>query len=373
MKYMWIYRDIMDREKVRAARELVKLQSKHRILGEWKAILGAFLYGDKPGDFVAEHLQKDYRIHLSAKDYEIFMEKVNLNSPQKRSYILGEMKSVAQILKKALDGDTEAVKNFADFTAVMAEQDPHSRRLFFKAKYLIVYLTAVDDTFKNPKDQVIMESYGERYCEHIFRELHKRLFEAMNVRCTRKSTSEVLKMTEQVFRQADSQSGNTELERLRFMNENYKNSLQLLQSMLDELKETVQTEAVAAKAEAVSEFFGQMNSETYGKLLDSVLIVDEILSKARSQGAVIEPRFMPLTIIFMQLSRFIKDFGIKAVEQKGRRFEVFYEDIENMSYLGDPFEADDDIRTVEVVSPGWRYKDVVISQPVVRQIEEDAD
>ncbi len=74
---------------------------------------------------------------------------------------------IAQILKKALDGDTEAVKNFADFTAVMAEQDPHSRRLFFKAKYLIVYLTAVDDTFKNPKDQVIMESYGERYCEHI--------------------------------------------------------------------------------------------------------------------------------------------------------------------------------------------------------------
>ncbi len=92
MKYMWIYRDIMDREKVRAARELVKLQSKDRILGEWKAILGACLYGDKPEDFVAEHLQKDYRIHLSAKDYEIFMEKVNLNSPQKRSYILGEMK-----------------------------------------------------------------------------------------------------------------------------------------------------------------------------------------------------------------------------------------------------------------------------------------
>jgi molecular chaperone GrpE (heat shock protein) len=176
-------------------------------------------------------------------------------------------------------------------------------------------------------------------------------------------------LTESTEAAADFAAGN-ELEQLRFMNNNYRNSLELVQAMLDELNETIDETAADAKKAAIASFYSTMNSAEYGNLLDSLELVDRRLAALKEQKIPVPPQLLPLTIVFKQLLRFIKDCGISPIDTTGREFVTEAEGLAEYTYVGDAYSEEGEKKTVVVERPGWKFEDTVISLPTVREKEE---
>ena len=82
------------------------------------------------------------------------------------------------------------------------------------------------------------------------------------------------------------------------------------------------------------------------------------------------PQLLPLTIVFKQLSKFIRDSGITAIDTTGREFSAEAEELAEYTYIGDPFSYAGEKKKVTVEKPGWKYGNIIISLPTVREKEE---
>ncbi len=374
MKYFTIYEQIMQSELKTAEYESYKNNAVGRINDEWLAILVALRYPKSHPREMMERIEEKKEFQISYEMLIRCLRSVNLDDPGKRCYILPQIEEAAENLKKALNGDKETAQEFAEFASNMTERDNARGKMYFKAKYLLVYLIWMDEEMKNMQYAQIARCYGERYCERVIRQLKKEINRQLGIKEEKKTAKDVLQKTEAVLASTErdyDMTGSDELARLRFLNENYRNSLEMVQSMFDELKESVEESAEEAKKVAISDFFGKLNSPAYGNLLDNLLVVEKNLANARKEGIKLPPQLMSLGIIFKQLIRFVKDSGIEPIETVGREFHAAYEDISLLNYVGEPYEKDGEIKKLKVSTPGWRYGDVIISTPTVQEILEE--
>ena len=344
MKYFTIYEQIMQSELKTAEYESYKNNAVGRINDEWLAILVALRYPKSHPREMMERIEEKKEFQISYEMLIRCLRSVNLDDPGKRCYILPQIEEAAENLKKALNGDKEAAQEFAEFASNMTERDNARGKMYFKAKYLLVYLIWMDEEMKNMQYAQIARCYGERYCERVIRQLKKEINRQLGIKEEKKTAKDVLQKTEAVLASTErdyDMTGSDELARLRFLNENYRNSLEMVQSMFD------------------------------GNLLDNLLVVEKNLANARKEGIKLPPQLMSLGIIFKQLIRFVKDSGIEPIETVGREFHAAYEDISLLNYVGEPYEKDGEIKKLKVSTPGWRYGDVIISTPTVQEILEE--
>ena len=373
MKYFTIYQQIMQSEIKTAEYESYKNSTVGRTNEEWLAVLAALRYPRSHPREMLEMLEHE-KFHISYEMLVRCLRSVNLDDPGKRCYICTQIEEAAGHLKKALDGSKKDAVAFADFASDMTERDNSRGKMYFKAKYLLVYLIWIDEDLRSQDYIQIGQCYGERYCERVVRQLKKEINRKLGVKEEKKSTRDVLQKTEAVLASTESSyelTGNDELAKLRFLNENYRNSLEMVQAMFDELTESVEESAEEAKKTAISDFFGKLNSPMYGSILDSLLVVEQNLANARKIGVKMPPQLMSLTIIFKQLIRFVKDSGIEPIEEVGREFESSYEDISLLNYVGAPYERDGEIKKLRVSTPGWKYGEIIISTPTVQEVAEE--
>lgn len=374
MKYFTIYEQIMQSELKTAEYESYKNVATGRINDEWMAILMALRYPKNHPREMMEMIEGDKRFKISYENLIKCLRSVNLDDPVKRGYICPQIEQTAKHLKGALNGNREDALAFADFASEMTERDNTRGKMYFKAKYLLVYLIWIDEDLHNEAYAQIARCYGERYCERVIRQLRKEINRQLGVKEERKTAKDVLQKTEAVLASTEDDyeiAGSDELAKLRFLNENYRNSLEMVQSMFDELKESVEESAEEAKKVEISDFFGKLNSPAYGNILDNLLTVEKNLANARKAGVKMPPQFMSLTIIFKQLIRFVKDSGIEPIEEIGREFDAAYEDTALFIYDGTPYEKDGEIKKLKVLTPGWKYGDVIISTPTVQEVIEE--
>lgn len=374
MIYKQIITEVMEKELGTARQQLQKTDNR-KITMEWTAIYGSLLYPEEHPRAAYEKVKTtfvgDYRV-----DYETYLDAVksaNLDHTEKREYILRQMEQAADNLKRALDGDAGAAERFAEFTEDLEPRD-RNRKMFFLGKYLVSYLILIDPDFKNEKYRPIVVSFGARYCDRLLKDIRDQLMKEYGISPRRKNAKDVLKKTAEALSEsseaADGFSSDNEIEQLRFMNSNYKNSLELVQGMLDELNESIEESAEEARRTAISSFYTTMNSEAYGNLLDSIELVSRRLDELKAQKVKVPPQLLPLTIVFKQLRRFIKESGILPIEETGREFEAEAEDIANYIYLGEPYMEPGERKRVVVEHPGWKFQSTIISLPTVREKEE---
>ena len=373
MKYFTIYQQIMQSELKTAEYESYKNSTIGRTNEEWLAILAALRYPKSHPREMWEMMEGE-KYHIPYEMLIRCLRSVNLDDPGKRCYIHTQIKEAAEHLKKALDGSKNDAISFADFASDMTDRDHTSGKMYFKAKYLLVYLIWMDEEMKNREYEQIGQCYGERYCERVVRQLKKEINKKLGVKEEKKTTRDVLQKTEAVLASTESEyemAGNDELAKLRFLNENYRNSLEMVQTMFDELTESVEESAEEAKRTAISDFFSKLNAPMYGNILDSLLVVEQNLANARKAGVKMPPQLMSLTIIFKQLIRFVKDSGIEPIEKVGREFEATYEEISLLNYVGTPYEREGEVKKLRVATPGWKYGEIIISTPTVQEMEEE--
>ncbi len=90
----------------------------------------------------------------------------------------------------------------------------------------------------------------------------------------------------------------------------------------------------------------QHELESYGHLLDSIELVDRRLAALKRKQSKIPPQVLPLTIVFKQLLRFIKDSGIHPLDSTGREFMAEAEDLSGCTYIGEPFSYEGEKRNL---------------------------
>lgn len=383
MKHSQILQDVLEKKLAKANGMLNggnangnKLNSSV-IANEWVGIYGSLMYPE-------EHPRAAYRAiprqllnkyDISFDDYMMCLRSVNMDEEGKRNYVLSSVENGTDFLKKALDGDKKAAEKFIEFSDNLYPRDHRSRKRFFIGKCLLVFMLLIDPDFKDEKYLPILRAFGSRYCNQVIYDINARLREIYGLSRKKRTAKDVIEKTERALTEstaaADEFNSDNELERLKFANMNYKNSLELVQAMLDELNETIDETAEDAKSAAIASFYSSMNSDDYGNLLDSIELVEKRLKALRKDKVKIPPQLAPLTIVFKQLLRFVKESGITAIETTGREFETDVEGLAEYTYIGEAFSASDETKTVVVERPGWKFNSTVLSLPTVREKDDE--
>ncbi len=382
MKHEKILRDVMQRELMTAREQLKRSAGKEaRTSMEWVGIYGSLRYPE-------EHPRVAYKLILEERErrpglfpgisYDEYWDALrgsNLDGVEKRKYIQGVVEEGVDYLKKALDGDPAAMEKYAAFTEDLTYTDRFNRKLFFVGKYTVIFLILMDPDLGSQDYVPIAKSFGARYCDRLLRDIRNGLLKEYGMKRQRKSARDVLQRTEKAIVESETLASGfraeNELDQLRFMNNNYRNSLELVQAMLDELNVTIDETAADARNGAIASFYTTMNSEEYGHLLDSLELVERRLASLKEQKVKIPPQLLPMTIVFKQLLRFVKDCGIAPMDTTGREFVTEVEGLAQYTYIGAAYSQPGQKKTVVVERPGWRFGDTILSLPTVREKEED--
>lgn len=369
-----IFQEIMQKALVTAQEQR---GTKTRLSAEWAAIYGSLLYPDQHPKSAYQSLQKTFvsKYQITYDEYMEALKSANLDWEEKRKYVLSVVEHGMSLLKKALDGDRAAIEKYAEFTDNLELRDRKSRKVFFIGKCIVSFMVLIDPDLQKDEYKPIVITFGANYCNRLLKNIRDRLLREYNMTRRKKTARDVLRKTEEALSESSEAAAGfnsgDELEQLRFMNNNYKNSLELVQAMLDELNETIDETAADAKNAAIASFYSNMNSEEYGNLLDSIELVDRRLIELKENKVKVPPQLLPLTIVFKQLLRFVKACGISPIDTTGREFETEVEGLAEYTYIGEPYSYPGEKKVVVVERPGWKFDSVVISLPTVREKEEE--
>ncbi len=276
--------------------------------------------------------------------------------------------------KDALDG------NAAMLSECMNEVRDGRYKRIGGAKLLLVYALLIDDELKREEGECILTVNQGGFCFKLFQNICIKLEKELKIK---KSVKDAIKDAEQTLQHTKEDTRNSkvveglsekellqrQIEELKFENDNYKNAVNLIQNMFDDLKENIEESTKEAQNAAVSDFFTELNSDANKNILDSLVRVNELLRDLRRNRVEIPLQVQPLIIIFKALYKFIENYGITKIEEVGHEFKAKYEDIAGYNYLGMPYESDDEVKLLKVVAPGWKYNDVIISIPTVQEVE----
>ncbi len=139
--------------------------------------------------------------------------------------------------------------------------------------------------------------------------------------------------------------------------------------MLEELQEEFAVQLEDSKVKEMTDFFGKLNSEKYGCLLDELLVIRKGVRKLRKENYQLPIELSGVLIMVDKLTKFVQDNHIDPIMKIDDIKEVSLTDVEFCHYEGSPFDDIDETKIVRVVSPGWMYRDkeIQISRPRVKE------
>ncbi len=169
---------------------------------------------------------------------------------------------------------------------------------------------------------------------------------------------------------ASDDSEEDRVQALNFKLQTTQSTLQFIQRSLDDMIANIEQRTVEAKEEAVNDFFSQINSERYGRLLDNALLIDQKIARLRKEKYRFPIEIMAMPMIIKNFIAFIKGIGFQPIKTMGEVYKATAEDLVYAVYEGEPFLGDEQ-KTVQVVCPGWMRNGVILSKPVVREVIKD--
>jgi molecular chaperone GrpE (heat shock protein) len=140
---------------------------------------------------------------------------------------------------------------------------------------------------------------------------------------------------------------------------------------LADLKERLRKAQESAKADAVVMLLGDMNSLTYGYLLDSVVQSGQLVEEKLANGWRPEPDFEMVPHTLRTLTKYFEQLGVFPMYTIGERHKITFDDLAHIDYMGSEFESPEDVKWVQFRTCGWKYKDKVISRPQALEANQD--
>lgn len=130
---------------------------------------------------------------------------------------------------------------------------------------------------------------------------------------------------------------------------------------LEELKEHSETNAKL-------EIFEEMNSSSSDSLLDNFFYNDNQLNTLKKLGYEIPKELESIYITTRSFMKILKKLEVKQIQKIGRIVYLNLEESMDYQYFGTEFKDSEELKEVKIESPGWKYKDKVISKPIVKEV-----
>ncbi len=154
---------------------------------------------------------------------------------------------------------------------------------------------------------------------------------------------------------------------LKLQNENLKSALILINDELDKYKQDLEKFKDEIELNVISDFIKDLNSEKYGRLLDNFIKCQKSLKELKRNKYEFPVEVESIPILIRQYIKFIQEYGIKEIQRK-QQMMLSYEEAAKGNYIGSPYKDQTELKKVVVDSPGWIYKDMIISTPIYIEI-----
>ncbi len=122
------------------------------------------------------------------------------------------------------------------------------------------------------------------------------------------------------------------------------------------------------KEAAINEVLSLMNSKESGMLIDQFAKCEKAMKDLSAKGIALPQEYSSLSLcvrIFMRTMRNI--FGVSPVLKPGDVIEMTLDQAERYIYTGSDFRDSEEVKKVEVTSPGWKRNDEIFSLPQVME------
>jgi molecular chaperone GrpE (heat shock protein) len=146
-----------------------------------------------------------------------------------------------------------------------------------------------------------------------------------------------------------------------------KSSLEITEKQNENLKKELENKIENVEDNTIYNFLKEINSFKYSEIINHIYSADAKLAelKSKNERLPLDFRFMEIPIKF--LKRYFDDIGIREYGSFQKVQKVDETVIEIYDYVGTPFE-EGEIKEVELIKKGWKFKDKIISKPTVKEL-----
>lgn len=300
----------------------------------------------------AEECNRRYSTNYTGNDIIRIFDGMMMRNLSFRKAVFSDAEDVAAMVLRALQGDERAYDEIE-----MRLKQNNGRIIETKSKHF-ERIALVDMFEKNSK------LYALPCREEVLklnldfaREMFYSIIDLMKLeKCMNKRTQK---------QYATSEEYENEILRLE-------TNLNRVELMLERLQSDFDMRVEECRADESANLISMLNSPKYGYILDLLTQAQRGITAVKQAKQRIPIEISSLPILVRKLLQFVGDCGITPMLEYGDQIKVTADDVEGYTYEGMPFESDDEVKTVEVISPGWimEEKQIVISNPRVREMEE---
>ena len=302
-------------------------------------------------------LAADFRIESSIDDIIRIFRDYQMNQINKREALISKISGMVVLLEKGINGDLKALDTFKNgFTDLINAPEVRHAKLYSKLVLNMVY--AMIPELDVDSDKELIRNFGAALCKYVIWDIEDA------IRQVYKSKPDARKENKLKI---DFDEYNKAITKLEEMERAWKQTDMLLADLQKEFDERLQ----AVKLQEMTEFFGKLNSERYGCILDELLTVRKGIDTLRKNNYELPVEISGLLIMIKKLIQFVRDNNINPMIKPGSILVVKASDVEFWNYEGTPFNDSLEEKKVRVISPGWVYsnKELQISRPKVKEVE----
>ena len=323
-------------------------------------------------EIIGETEEKEFSV-----DQIIKMKKyLGINTPERVNIFLNRTKELTELFLESCDGNKnkylEFKAKYEDY-AFNKDFDPENTYLKKMLPFSMLNLLFINNNLNFNDDTIgILSKIKSEDVKYYIAVLKKELDFQFNLRSRKRFSKldEIKKLNVSTPFTSQSNLSNVTLETLKLENEQLKSSLNLCERNYKEALETMEDEVNNAINDRLKDFFVALNSAQYGNFLDKMPLIEETLKNIRKNREQKPSQDINRILISVKnIIKFLKDQGITPIREVNSIFEGDADDIDEMDYIGDEFIGEE-TKLLKIISPGYRYEDIVISIPKVEEVKE---
>lgn len=310
----------------------------------------------------ADFVQNNHDCSCSVDDMIRIYRDFKINTEEKRLEVFENATGVAIMLEKSMNGDQQAYELYRSTREKFMEKRPDR---FYRIILMMAFCNI--PALQQEKDRELITNLGNTLCKYLVYDIENAITYTYGFNKHHSS--------------APSKNGNTpktkspEQERLLQKLASLESALEQSDMLLRDLQNEFDERLEAVKLQEMTEFFGKLNSDKYGCILDELLMLRKGIDAVKKSGYVLPLEINGLLIMVRKLVQFLRDSHINPMLKPESLRIVKAGDVEFWNYEGTPFTCAEEEKQVKVISPGWIYseKQVQISRPKVKEVVDNVD
>ncbi len=305
----------------------------------------------------AEKIFNKYAFSCSVDDIIRIYRDYKINTLERRTEVFEGATALAVLLEKSINGSQQSLElYYGAYKKFMEKKHERNNRII-----LAMVLQNIPDLLQEDDRELIL-NLGNTMCKYLLYDIENAVTVAYGFNGYIGAGSKKLAEKPQQLDQKDF------LQKIASLESALEQSNLLLSDLQNEFDERLE----AVKLQEMSDFFGRLNSDKYGCILDELLELRKGIDVIKKSGYSLPLEINGLLIMVRKLVQFVRDSHINPILKPNSVRCVKAADVEFWNYEGSVFANSEEEKQVMVISPGWIYteKQVQISRPKVKEVIE---